>query len=122
MLLTSANRLVVLFHAVRYRREWFRYLQWHTLAGKLGKRRGLPVHVLHYEDYTNDFNGTIASLFTFLDLGIVQEPLPFSVGKTYLNIFDVHHKKRAAEFVQEYADPETWALLKHYFVTVDHLA
>jgi hypothetical protein len=97
------------------RAEWFRYVQWHTLAIEVTKRRGLPVHTLYYEDYTSDYNGTVQQLFDFLELPILQEPLSFHAGKTYIDYYDPKDARKAAHFVRDMATPETWLLLRHYF-------
>jgi hypothetical protein len=49
------------FQSLPCRAEWFRYVQWHNSAFEMTKRRRLPVHVLYYENYTLDYDGTVPS-------------------------------------------------------------
>jgi len=98
------------------RSDWFRYVQWHNLALEVTKRLQLPSHYLYYEDYGWNYNRTVQDLFDFLgDLRAVAEPIPFEVGKTYLDLFDNRTIRVAARFVRTFATPDSWLLLERYF-------
>jgi hypothetical protein len=104
------------FQSLPCRAEWFRYVQWHNSALEMTKRKHIPVHVLFYEDYTKDYNGTVQQLFDFLDLPVVKDPLSFIPGKTYTDFYDRKEAILAARFVHELATPDVWILLRRYFV------
>jgi hypothetical protein len=104
------------FQSLPCRAEWFRYVQWHNSALEMTKRKRLPVHVLYYEDYSNDYAATVQQLFDFLELPTVKEPLQFIPGKTYTDFYDHEEALLAARLVRELATPDVWILLRRYFV------
>lgn len=95
--------------------EWYRYIQWNNLAIQVTQRLQLPVHVMYYEDYSDNYAATVKDLFRFLELPIVQQPLEFIPGKSYASFFDRKDAKLAARMVRELATPDAWLLLRHYF-------
>jgi hypothetical protein len=89
----------------------------------------IPTHILHYEDYNTNFNGTVKSLLDFLELGPtfkeadgkssqpdLLEPVEFISGKTYGHYFPDTVMRAAKHVVQALATPECWTLLRRYFV------
>jgi hypothetical protein len=100
----------------------------HNLALQLGVRRQIVTHILHYDDYTTDFDGTVKRLMDFLELGPsfkekdgtslqpkLFPPLDFISGKTYDSYFSKKTRGIAKEVVQGLATPECWVLLSRYF-------
>lgn len=105
-----------LLQGVPCRAEWYRYTQWHNLAIATTQRLNLPVHVLYYESYTDNFDATVKDLFEFLELPVVKDPLPFIPGKTYKDDFyEADQIEAAKRLVRALATDDCWALLKRYF-------
>lgn len=101
--------------------DLFRYVQWHNNAVELTTKLNLPVHVLYYEDYSSRFNATLRTLFDFLELPIVNSPIPFESSKTYEQLFDSNTRMRAWELIQNLSSNRVWDLLKRYTLTVTPL-
>ena len=95
--------------------EWFRYVQWHNNAVAMLDSHEYPVLTMFYEDYSLDYQGTIDTLFNFLELEQVNPPLQFIGNKTYHSYFDAESNQRAASFVRQVATPECWTILQRYF-------
>lgn len=104
-----------LFEGVPCHADIFRYVQWHNLAIQVLEKQDIPVHVLHYESYSTDYNATVDRLFEFLELEKKHKPLPFVAGKTYLSYYSDEEARRTSKLVRAVASPATWALVKHYF-------
>jgi len=110
-----SEEVVTLSKSVPCSSDFFRYTQWHNHAVALTKKLKLPTFTLHYEDYANDFQNTVESLFRFLRLPMVNDPAPFVAGKTYLHLFSEQEHKVVAELIHSLATPDCWALLRQYF-------
>jgi len=93
------------------------YVTWHNFATQLSfaTKTGRRHHVLHYEDYTNDYDTTVGQLLDFLDLRIIQSPAPFVPSKTYRDYYDEQQARSIESFVRELASPACWELLRRYF-------
>jgi hypothetical protein len=104
-----------LFEGVPCHADLFRYVQWHNFAIEVLERRKLPVHVLHYESYTTDYNSTVDGLFRFLELEKKSKPFQFVAGKSYSSFYSDHEIEGVMKLVQALASPATWDLVKHYF-------
>jgi hypothetical protein len=117
----TSKQVVQMLRGVTCRAEcWFRYVQWHNLAIlETTRRRKLPVYMLHYEMYGTNFDGMVKKLFGFLELPIVNDPLPFiSAGKTYGNHYHPSDffRRKAVLFVRVLASrDETWLLVRQDF-------
>jgi hypothetical protein len=95
--------------------EFYRYIQWHNLAFEVTRRKRLPTHVLFYENYTENFDETVAQLLNFLELTAVAPAPEFYKGKQYAEYFEPQQCQAIARLVQGLASPESWAALQHYF-------
>jgi hypothetical protein len=95
--------------------EWFRFAQWHNMAYQVTQRHSLPTHYLFYENYTKNYEGTVQSLFEFLEIEPVLDFLPFKSSKSYGSFFDTEYGQAAARLVQDQALPAVWSLVEHYF-------
>jgi hypothetical protein len=95
--------------------EWLRYTLWHNHAYQVTTDLQLPVHYLYYEDYTSNYNKTVADLLDFLQEEVRAAPVEYIPGKTYYDLYEEGHAQRAAELVEAIATPEVWELLKRYF-------
>ena len=96
--------------------ELFRYVEWHNAAIRMIQQEKLRSMVVYYEDYETNYNATVDSILNFLDLTREAEPLPFSSGKTYRDIFFSPAVQEATkEALQVMASKELWQILKRYF-------
>jgi hypothetical protein len=97
--------------------ELVRYTWWHNYAIELTRRRNIPVNVLFYEDYTDNWDTAVEQLLQFLGLSPAPgaTPLEFILGKHYEDYFDAHDLDSAKLLVKTLASPETWDLVKRYF-------
>ena len=100
--------------------EWFRLVQWHSLAVAVTEQMDIPIHYLYYENYTTNFNETTAELFHFLHTDAIHPTYPFRPGKSYDHFFSAQHREMAAALVRDMATPPVWNLLKHYFRSMDN--
>jgi hypothetical protein len=85
-------------------------------------RLELPTHFLYYENYTTDYDNTVESLFSFLELqpppgrfGNFLDQSPFIPGKSYASYYSDHERILAGQVVKAMATPECWSLIRHYF-------
>lgn len=96
--------------------DFLRYVVWHNLAFlATDKSLRLPTLVLHYEDYMNQFNDTVSSLFDFLELEQIGEPFPILPGHSYVGYFTEDERKAVKKAMKIVAVNQTWHSIKHYF-------
>ena len=93
--------------------EWFRYIQFHNMAAEVAPSR---VHVMFYENYTDDFDESVRQLFDFLELDIVeQQPCEWhGAGKSYANYLSAAWQRQAAAMMRDLATPAAWELVRYY--------
>ena len=75
----------------------------------------IPTLILHYENYTNNFNQTKDLLLNFLEQDDVNPPPEFVTGKTYRSYFTKEEIEGVQKMFNEFADEKTWQYTKHYF-------
>jgi hypothetical protein len=96
--------------------ELFRYVEWHNAAIRMIEEEQLPSLVVYYEDYNTNYNQTVDSILDFLDLTREAEPLPFSSGKTYRDLyFSPEIQETTKELLKVMASKELWQILQRYF-------
>lgn len=95
--------------------DWFRYIQWHNYAISMIDDLDIPTHTMYYEDYDTKYNVTVDTLFNFLSLERINNPLDFIAGKSYHSFFTKENFQAAIRLVQTLATPKSWELIKHYF-------
>jgi hypothetical protein len=97
--------------------EWYKYIQWHTLALQTIQTSGLPSLTIYYEEYEQDWNATVHKILDFLNLGsdISDQVLTFQPGKHYDDHYTAQQRIEARSLVQQFSSKETWDLLKRYF-------
>jgi hypothetical protein len=96
--------------------ELFRYVEWHNAAIRMIEQEQLPSLVVYYEDYNTNYNQTVDSILDFLDLTREAEPLPFSSGKTYRDLyFSPEIQETTKELLKVMASKELWQILQRYF-------
>lgn len=94
--------------------DFFRFVQWHNLAFITTDELGIPTMIIHYENYSTNFNQTKDMLLDFLDQEDKYEPPPFVLGKTY-DYFEEEEKIAVARMFNKLAHEKTWERTKHYF-------
>jgi Sulfotransferase domain len=97
------------------RSDFIRYVEWHNLAFATTHDLGLETFVLHYDTYTTDFNGTVASLLKFLNLESRAEPEPFIRGKEYLDYFADSERDSVRKAFMILASKTAWKEMEQYF-------
>ena len=112
--LKSALRKIPCFN------EFFKYVQWHNMAGYVLHDLGVPFLVLHYHEYSDDFKSARKKVLKFLGLPIVAaEEYEFHPGKVYRHYYNRIEKVAIRSFIKEYATPDTWDELRRYDFEID---
>lgn len=93
--------------------EFAKYVHWHNRALEMIRRRFWTAHVVRYESYTTDWQGTVDGLLEYLELPRVNEPAPFAANQ--YNHFSLDEQQAIAGYIQRLATPECWEMLKPYF-------
>lgn len=94
--------------------EFHKYVQWHNMAFYTTRDMNLDTLILHYHEYSDNFEKTRDKVLEFLDhpnLGTTRE---FHTGKVYRHYYTNQQKIAIKSFIVEYATPETWMQLKDY--------
>jgi hypothetical protein len=81
----------------------------------VARQKRLPTHVLFYENFTDNFDETVAQLLSFLELSAIAPAPVFHKHKQYADYFEPQQSRAIARFVQQLASPESWTALAHYF-------
>lgn len=92
-----------------------RFVQWHNLAFITTFDLQVPTMVVHYENYTDNYNQTKDMLLDFLDQPQINEPPAFVTGKTYREYFTDEEIKAVSAMFAKLAMDATWLHTKHYF-------
>ena len=94
--------------------EFFRYVQWHNLAFSTTRDMNLQTMLLHYDEYSTDFERARDRVLNFLELPSVGEGIEFHSGKFYRSYYSLEQRRNIRAFLKEFASVETWEQLKHY--------
>eukprot|EP00586_Coscinodiscus_wailesii_P020556 CAMPEP_0172510050 /NCGR_PEP_ID=MMETSP1066-20121228/225714_1 /TAXON_ID=671091 /ORGANISM="Coscinodiscus wailesii, Strain CCMP2513" /LENGTH=335 /DNA_ID=CAMNT_0013288847 /DNA_START=265 /DNA_END=1272 /DNA_ORIENTATION=- len=93
--------------------EFFRYVQWHNKAIEVIRHLGIPVLMVHYDDYHDNYNGTMWKILDFLELpAVVKKPSFF--WNDYGKYFSKRQKSAVKVWINELASEETMELLSKY--------
>lgn len=98
--------------------EFFKWTQWHNLVHEglaLIKDHRVPVLTVYYEDYSTNFNATVARILEFLELehlGFLKE---FSPRSDYEVYFTDEQENDVRDLIKSVASEKTWSQIKHYF-------
>jgi hypothetical protein len=95
--------------------DFFMYIQWHNLAFITTWNLRIPSLILHYENYTTNFNQTKNMLLEFLDQDDLYESPLFETGKSYRGYYTVEEIQKVSSMFAKLSLSETWAHTKHYF-------
>jgi hypothetical protein len=69
--------------------QFYRYVQWHNLAFSMSREMNLPTMMLHYDEYTTDYEGTRDRVLDFLELPhVVSVDIPFAGEMSFF--YDVY--------------------------------
>lgn len=103
------------FYSIPCFNDFFRYIQWHNLAFTTTEDLRLPTMIIHYENYTTNFDQTEDALLDFLDLDKVHEPPLFQDGKSYRGYFTEEEIQDVSRMFSKLALEKTWDKTRHYF-------
>ena len=95
--------------------DFYRWTQWHNLAHITTYDLGIPTLIIHYENYTHNFNQTVDILHNFLRLDMKNEPPLFITGKTYRDYYTKEERTAVKEMVEKLATKKIWENVHHYF-------
>jgi hypothetical protein len=94
--------------------EFYRYVQWHNLAFSVSQDMGIPTMLLHYQEYSEDFEGTRDRVLEFLELTRVGEGIEFIPGKEYRHYYSPQQKSSIYALLEELSSANTWGQIKDY--------
>jgi hypothetical protein len=94
--------------------EFYRYIQWHNLAFDVTRGQGVSVHVVHYHNYSENFDETLTKLLDFLELSHNGKVEPFHAGKVYTDYYTKEERQNILDVIREFASVDTWENLKDY--------
>lgn len=107
-------QLMQLLRKIPCHEEFYRYVQWHNLAFDVTRGNGIPVHIVHYHNYSENFDETLSKLLAFLELsrnGMVE---PFHAGKVYSDYYTNAQRQDIRRAIREFASVDTWENVKDY--------
>ena len=101
--------------------ELFRYVQWHSRVLELSEQLypDMPLHTVHYESYSTQYNATVDGILEFLHQsrqGPHTEPLPFVPHKTYVgDLYTLDERRALWAYLVALADttatPKLWTVV-----------
>lgn len=94
--------------------EFYRYVQWHNLASEVVRTMDIPLHIMHYEDYDDDFDKTVADLFSFLELEKIGKAPEFHSGD-YSDHYSSNEREAAIAMMKSFASNSTWFALSNRY-------
>ena len=95
--------------------DFLRYLQLHKFAFTTTWGLKVSPMLLHYENYTHNFNKTKDVLLKFLEQDRIKDPPLFVTGKTYREYFSEDEIEAASSMLFNLALDKIWDCTKHYF-------
>jgi hypothetical protein len=96
--------------------DFFRYVEWHNMAFVTTQDMAIEMMILHYDDYSTDFNATAKRILDFLELEPAGNPRPFVIGKEYSKAYYTAEERAAVKQVLELLSLRvTWANIARYF-------
>merc|ERR1712232_921507 len=114
MRFSFSNKTLDYFETVPCHGEFYRYVQWHNNAYIVAQNMQVPVHVVHYRDFYDDYDKALDGILSFLKLEKVAETKSnMQLMKKFY--YSKNEEGRIKEFVQKLADPEIWPNLERYF-------
>ena len=108
-----SHELVKATEGVPCRTDFLRYVQWHNRAFNMTETLNKPVHILHYMDFRDDYNGTMSKLMGFLEQPLVTNGDQFR-WSNYSDYYTAEQRMATKRFIKFYASPETLRELARY--------
>lgn len=108
------GHLAALLRQIPCHQEFYKYVQWHNLAFDVTRGNNIPVFVVHYHNYSQNFEGTLSQLLDFLELPRQGVTEPFHAGKEYHSFYTKEQRLAIRRFLEEFSSSETWDNLKDY--------
>lgn len=94
--------------------EFYRYVQWHNLAFSTTADMNLTTMILHYHEYSDDFEKARDKVLDFLELPLTGTGIEFHDGKVYRHYYSKEQKLAIRGFIEQFASHETWEQLRGY--------
>ncbi|GKY99029.1 hypothetical protein MPSEU_000858600 [Mayamaea pseudoterrestris] len=94
--------------------DLMRYVGWHNMALEMTDSMAIPVHVLHYDQYSTGYNVTVNELYSFLEQTVQRPPILFKEGKSYSDHFDSESLTSASNLLLKLASKMTLSLIRRY--------
>lgn len=107
-------QLMNLLMKIPCHQEFYRYIQWHNLAFDVTRGKGVSVHVVHYHNYSENFDETLKRLLSFLELSRNGKVEQFHAGKVYADYYTQAERQNIRVVIRELASVDTWENLKDY--------
>lgn len=107
------DELVKATQGVPCKTDFVRYVQWHNHAFRMTQVLQKPVHIIHYFDYRDDYNGTMYKLLNFLELPFASDGLDFH-WRDYSDYFTAEQRNATIHFIKLYASPPLIKELTRY--------
>ena len=95
--------------------DFYRYIQWHNLAFITTWNLDIPSLVIHYENYTHNFQKTQDMILEFLQQDGLYKAPTFIDGKTYRDYYSQEEIDAVYFLFTKVALEKTWLNTKHYF-------
>ena len=99
--------------------EFFRYVQWHNMANFVIHDMKLDSMILHYQEYSENYERARDRVLDFLGLKRVAAGETFKDGKVYRSYYSREQKLAIRAYIKELATAETWSHLKNYDFETD---
>lgn len=101
----------VLCHA-----EFYKYVQWHNQAFTVTTYLGMQSpFVLHYEDFDQNFDGTVKLLFDYLEMPMENDLPTFKWRGYEEDFYSKEERKLIREYIKNLSTLDTWSHLHRYF-------
>lgn len=101
------------------RNDFYRYVSWHNNAFYTTTDLDIPTLIVHYGEYSTDFEATRDKILNWLDLPRNGEGIEFHSGKIYRSYYTLEERLAIRDFIKEFASVPTWHELKGYDFSTD---
>lgn len=107
-------------YKVPCRAEFYRYIQWHNLAGEQAKNdmKNVPEVRVHVSDFDDDFDGTMTKVLNFFEMDLKEDLEEYPGKSLYQNDYSPYYsasqRYHIACFLKKLASPDMKAELARY--------
>jgi hypothetical protein len=96
--------------------DFYRYTQWHNYAFDVVEQMGIPSLIIHYEDYSKEFNRTKDQLLDFIEVKENKEKdISFVAGKEYSSYLTSEEREAVMLAIKELSNDRVLHELRRYF-------